>query len=150
MEKKIIYKLINEELNNFSFLGIDKKDKKDEIIYSKEFQTKLIFDIINNLSNKEIFPYTSFIYNTEEDSNTVSFEDTHNLDVELSVKYNYDDITVELTILLFGHNIIDINQTDDIEFKIFDEDGGKLDLSWLTKNKDLRNKFIKKIINQVS
>lgn len=131
---KKIYKLINEEISKFNFLGVDDRNDNIEInsmLEDSTFQKKLILDYIDN-SNKLSFEEVcqNSIKIEKEDENRILFDISY---IEC-YSYDYDSkkkpISIEFG--LFGNDIV-LSKIDDDNFKI---DWSKLEVSLSVKHGD--------------
>ena len=135
IHKKQLYRIINEELSDFDFLSMDKfskMKKTDSLLSSKEFQTKLINDLLFN-NNKYILNDSAHYIELNEDLFEYSKEFDYSFNGEkqpiyLRIEGDHDDY-VASDIIFFG------------------SDGVKLDFKWLEKNEPLKKKFVEKLVS---
>ncbi len=148
MKRKELYRVINEELSEFDFLGMTGvKDELDHnnLLHSKEFQTNLVKDIITNLTNKNKFKnYSSTFVNKETDINN----DTENIELEIDLTYNFKDKDYELIMFIDGdreHETDDLN-LENFDMKLFSKAGDQIKMEWVEKNKELYKRLLQSLI----
>lgn len=111
MRKKDFYRIINEEISNFDFLGNDQRLKEQEsveLIANEQFQKQFIIDSITNMRDK-INIINSDAYVTDNDPE-VQIEDYHNdlnidVNVDLTYKRTPQDEPIELGLGFDGQNV---------------------------------------------
>jgi hypothetical protein len=151
-DMKNLYKLINEEINGFDFLGIEKINKEannKHVLDSREFQTQFINDVITSQSDKSKFPKISASISVVD--NDTTFNDvSKSVDIEVYLTYNYNGRDFGLTIFLSG-GVLDNEEPDyeNFDIKIYTKSGDKLDISWVFSNGDLIKKFIDSLFTRV-
>ena len=87
MKTKELYKMINEEASEFDFLGMNNVDDEkthNDLLDSKEFQTNLVNDIINNMNDKNKFTNFSSTY---VNKNTDMYNDVEIIELEIEPTY---------------------------------------------------------------
>jgi hypothetical protein len=152
MNKKEMIKIINEEISNFDYLGMDIQQKevnKKELVNSKEFIVKLINDILEE--NTENFKFKEVVGTKKEVDDLHNMFNVGNSDLFYEIHFFYDFMGVdyEFTILLEGNNITTeptINWGEIDTTLVFDEIGEEVDIDWLKKNDKIYEKFIKSLI----
>ena len=167
MEKKHVIRLINEEISNFDYLNIDELEKEDSVdglLKSKEFQTKLIHDLMTSFTNNQIFKDKEII---QQDSNVEDLEpdSTQKLNVTYIVDfiYNYMGKDMPLSVIIEGNDLwqdlritsdpgdwytppsgeanLDFDWTD-FQVKVMYDGEIEVEMDWLYKNKELFRKFL--------
>lgn len=148
--KKELYKVINEEISNFDFLGMEDNNNEDvhnSVLLSKEFQTNLVIDLINNSKNKDKFKK---LFTTYEHSDVNSFDDTEKIEIELEITYNFNEKNYELIFFIDGESKDDEIKPENFDLTIFSKGGEKIPFDWVEKNQNLYttliNKFLKPLL----
>ena len=146
MKRKELYKVINEEISEFDFLGMTGvKDEFDHnnLLHSKDFQTNLIKDIITNLNdNNKIKNFSSTFVNKEIDTN----HDSESIELEIELTYNYKETNYELIIFIEGDKEDDKTNLDNFDMKLFSKAGDQIKMEWVEKNKELYKRLIESLI----
>lgn len=142
-----IRKIIKEEISGFDFLSMEKDSSetvRDTILSSKEFQTNLVIDIINNSKDKDKFKNLSATFvNKDVDR----FNDVENIELELDITYSFNEKNYDLIMFLDGEKDGDEIRYDEFEFKLFSKAGDQIKFGWIENNKKLFNALIKKIVS---
>lgn len=141
MERKNLYRVINEEINGFDFLNMDRVRKDtdlDEMLRSKDFQVKLITDICEN--DNSSMSDIDVIYREED-----GWDDDKN-DYSYSTEFNfkYKDDIIPIYISVEGNHKF----PEDSSIAFFTIDGKKIDFSWIEKNKVLKKKVVNALVNE--
>jgi hypothetical protein len=176
MEKKHIIRLINEEIGDYDFIGLDKMNEEDSnnmLLNGKEFQTQFVFDVVNNFKNTIKLADVNASSSNDEDlfKNGSETGDAFNLEYDVDIIYNYLGKSIPLTLVFEGHNIqygmggyynagnydmqpegdayfTYINWSD-INLTVYDGDGGEVKMKWIRGNKPLYDTFIKKFTEDI-
>ena len=146
MKRKEIYKMINEEVSEFDFLGITDVNNElahDKILKSKEFQTNLIKDVVTNISNKNKFTdiSTTFI-NKETDINN----DTETIELEMELTYHYNEEQYNLILFMDGNVDDESINYNGFNIKFFSNAGDQIKMEWIEQNKELYKRLIESLI----
>jgi len=141
MERKQFYKLINEEIGSFDFLGMDKVDKDvatDEMLKSKGFQVKLINDICMN--DESSISDVDTMYREEDKW------DDENSDFDFYIEFNYEYLgdKIPMYITIEGN----AKFSEDASITFFSVDGRKVDFTWIEKNEGLKKKFVNCLVDE--
>lgn len=147
MKTKILYKIINEEVSSFDFLGmnnINDENTHNDLLNSKEFQTNLVNDIINNKNDKTKFSDFSATY---VNKNIDTYIDVEIIELEIEPTYLFEGKNYDLIFFISGS----YEDEDDIKFKtfnikIFSKAGDQIKMGWIEKNVDLYEEFIKTLV----
>ena len=146
MKTKELYRMINEEASEFDFLGMNKlndENTHNDLLESKEFQTNLVNDIINNISDKNKFTKFSATYiNRDVDMHN----DIEIIELEIELTYVFEDKDYQLIFFLSGNNDNKIN-FNLFNIKIFSKAGDQIKMEWVEKKKDLYEVFIESLIS---
>ena len=118
MKDKNLVRIINEEISGFDFLNqkqLQEEDNIENTLKSRDFQTKLVYDLLNNFNNPAVIKNKEVI---EQSSNSEELEpdSTQRLNVSFiaDFTYNYNGIDMPLTIIIEGDNIwYDLNVKHD-------------------------------------
>jgi len=173
MNHKDIIRIINEELQEFDFLGTNEAEQEQDyatFLNDRTFQTRLIHDIINNYGDKTRFKDEEVTYQRTTEDDILQNE---RLDVEYGVDltYMYDGKDIRLSFNLNGDNIShDLDHYDrpatyetppegdiwynsidwdDIDLDIFDDDGNEINFDWLKKNNNLYRRVISTMVTPI-
>ena len=174
MKKNNIYRIIKEEIEEFDFLNINKVNEEElnnQLLNSKEFQTNLVNDIITNFDNQSKFREINVMYqqNNVDDLEIDEGGNTPlNLTYDLDITYVFNGKPIKLSVLLEGNNVryeaeefFDTGSYDtppstdfefkkidwdDIDLKIFTEDGDEINFDWLYKNTKLYGNVVRSLI----
>lgn len=138
----------------------------EEILKSRDFQTNLINDLINNKRNVSSWE----VYEQSGSIQDIDNQDDNDFDIDymFNFKYNYKGVEIPLSIFING--TVDVNwvgkyisathwqpaeypqpEIDEkslgrmLDFSLFDDDGSEVDISWLTP--ELERKVAKSIIS---
>ena len=169
---KNIKNIINEE--TFDFLSTNENEQQDaieEVLSSKDFQTRLVFDLYNNFDNPNIIKDKEVV---EQSSNKEDLEaDGYtNLDIRyiLDFTYNYNGQEMPLNIIIEGNDVrydLDIDTDpgdyltpssteskldvawDDINTKVMYDGAFDVDMDWLYKDKQKARAFLEKFISDL-
>jgi len=165
--KKNLIRILNEEVSNFDYLSqeqIQEDDNVEQVLKSRDFQTKLVYDLVNSwnnpniIKNKEVIEQSSNVEDLEPDS-------TQRLNVSFiaDFKYDYNGQELPLSIIVEGENMWqDLNVTrdagdyyteptadatldydwKDIGVKIMYDGAIEIELNWLYENEEKYKKFI--------
>jgi hypothetical protein len=146
MKRKELYKVINEEISEFDFLGMTSvKDEfeHNNLLNSKEFQTNLIKDIITNISDSnKIKNFSSTFVNKEIDMNN----DNESIELEIELTYNYKETNYDLIIFIDGDKENDNINLENFDMKLFSKAGDQIKMEWVEKNKELYKRLIESLI----
>jgi len=174
MDKKHVIRLINEEISGYDYLDQEKLQEEDNIegvLKSKDFQTKLVHDMMNSFENPNIFKDKEVI---EQSSNVEELEPDSvqglNISYIVDFNYNYQGIDMPLSIIVEGNDMwqdLDVVRDTgdymtppsaeatldfdwmDIQSKIMYDGAVEVELDWLYKNKELYRKFLDKFISHL-
>lgn len=139
MRKKDLYRLINEEIGNFDFLGNSKVINElshEQTVNSKDFQTKLVHQLLTNSSI-----ITNAIY-TNKESSIEQIPST--IELELEIEFSYNNKIYSIILLLEGE---DINEPDSFNLKLFSKGGEEIDLEWVKRNPEIYSNLIKFLLS---
>jgi len=176
MENKQLIRIINEEISNFDYLSqeqIQEEDNMQGVLKSRDFQTKLVYDLINNwnnpniIKNKQVIEQTSNVDQLEPDS-------VQRLNVSFIADFNYDYSGNEmpLTIIVEGQDMwqdLQVNRDGgdymtppsadatlnydwtEIGVKVMYDGEYEVELDWLyeEKNKKLYEKFVQHFVGNL-
>lgn len=146
MNRKKLYRMINEEISGFDFLGMDsnaKEDAHDKILSSKDFQTNLVIDVINDPNNTDKFKKIS---STFVNKDVDRFNDVENVEVEIDVTYSFKEKDYELIFFLDGDKDDDIN-FNEFNLKLFSKAGDQIKFDWVKKNEKLYKTFVESLVS---
>lgn len=174
MKDKNLVRIINEEISGFDFLNqkqLQEEDNIENTLKSRDFQTKLVYDLLNNFNNPAVIKNKEVI---EQSSNSEELEpdSTQRLNVSFiaDFTYNYNGIDMPLTIIIEGDNIwYDLNvkhdrgdyytppstesnldyDWKDISVKVMYDGAIEVDLDWLYKNDKVYQKFVDYFVNDL-
>ena len=142
-----MYRLINEEVSKFDFLGMENsgnEDARDSILSSKDFQTNIVIDIINNPNDRNKFKKISTTFvNKDVDM----FNDVEKVDLAIDMTYCYNEKDFELIFFLNGEKDGDDISFKDFSLKVFSKAGDQIKFDWVEKNEKLYNTLIEKIVS---
>jgi len=173
MDQKDIIRIINEEIQEFDFLGTDEAQNEQDYsnyLSDRNFQTQFVYDVINSFNDKTKFKDEDVTYKrTSEDD--ILDKETLNIDYGVDITYIYDGKDIRLSLNFDGDSIshdlqhydqpatyetppegdIWYNSIDwsDIDLNIFDDDGNEVNFDWLKSNQDMYNKFISAVISPI-
>lgn len=144
---KFLYKIINEEISNFDFLGFEggkNEEIHNEILQSKEFQTNLIIDLVNNPNNKDKFKSisTTYIHNDVK-----SYDERESIELEIEITYTFKEKNYELIFFIDGEENFDDIKFENFDLTIFSKAGEKIPFDWVIKNKNLFTTLINKLVS---
>lgn len=146
MKRKELYKVINEEISEFDFLGIeDVKNEFDHnnLLNSKEFQTNLIKDIITNLTDNNKFKkFSSTFINKDTDVNN----DKESIELEIEISYNFKEKNYDLILFIDGDYDGDNINSEIFDIKLFSKAGDQIKMEWVEKNNELYKRLIESLI----
>lgn len=146
MNKKELYRMINEEISDFDFLGIANSSaeiQRDSILTSKEFQTNFMIDLINNSQDKSKFKKLSSTF-INKDVNM--FDDSENIEVEVEIIYCFEEKDYGLVLFLDGDKTEDNINYKNFNLKIFSKAGDEIKFDWVINNEKLYETLIRGII----
>lgn len=146
MKIKYIYKLINEEVSKFDFLGMDNtsnEETREGILASKEFQTNLVIDIINNPENRDKFKKISATFVNKDIDR---FNDLEIVELEIDMTYSFNETDYDLIFFLDGDKDDDNIKYKDFNLNLFSKAGEKVKFDWIQKNEKLYETLIEKIV----
>jgi hypothetical protein len=174
MAKKQIIRLINEEISNFDFLGLDEikqEDSIESVLKSRDFQVRFVNDVLRNFNDGTIFKDKEEI---EQSSNVEDLQpdgyEKLNVTYIIDFKYNYQGKDMPLSIIIEGNNVwYDLQVTNDpgdwytppsgeasldidwndFGVKIMYDGEIEVELDWLYKNKELYKKFVQMFIGNL-
>lgn len=142
MKRKELYKLINEEIGTFDFLGNSEMKNElshEQVVASKDFQTKLVHEL---LTNSQIISNATYV---NKDSNVDEYPSV--IELELEIDFSYEDREYVLILLLEGEedsdNKIDM---DSFNLKLFSKGGEEINIDWVRRNPDLYSKLIESLL----
>ena len=146
MKRKEIYKMINEEVSEFDFLGITGVNNElahNKILKSKEFQTNLIKDVVTDISNKNKFSdiSTTFV-NKETDINN----DTETIELEMELTYHHNEEQYNLILFMDGNVDDESINYNGFNIKFFSNAGDQIKMEWIEQNKELYKRLIESLI----
>lgn len=145
--KKELYRMINEQISEFDFLSMDNSNaesERDTILNSKDFQTSLIIDLINDFNNKNKFKKMSITFvNKDVDM----FDQSEIIEAELDLTYSFNEKDYDLIFFIDGYRDGDNIPYNDFELKIFSKAGDQIKFDWIEKNEKLYNTLIKEIVS---
>lgn len=146
---------------------INNVDEMDLIIKSKEFQTSLINDLINNKRNIvewKLMDSSGGLGDVEQGT----IKDNFDIDYSFDFKYRYNGKIIPLTLFITGniHYNISPSRNGDwlnapeggevevdkqnlgsgLDLALFDQDGSEISIKWLTP--DLEKKLTKQIMQE--
>jgi len=146
MKRKELYRVINEELSEFDFLGmtgVKDEFEHNNLLNSKEFQTNLIKDIITSLSDKNKFKkFSSTFVNKETNVNN----DTENIELEIELTYTFDEKDYDLILFIDGDQENDKINFENFDIKLFSKAGDQIKMGWVEKNNELYKRLIESLI----
>ena len=174
MKKKNLIRIINEEISGFDYLNqeqLEEEDNVENVLKSRDFQTKLVHDLMNNFNDPNLFKDKEVI---EQSSNVEDLEPNSgkglNLTYIVDFTYNYQGKDMPLTVIIEGENVwhdlqvdtdpgdwytepssqasLDLNWMD-IDTKIMYDGAIEIDLSWVFRNKDLYMKFLEYFVGDL-
>lgn len=108
MKKSDFIKIINEEISDFSFLGIDdmlKEQEEVELLQDEEFQKQFIIDSITNFKSKIKIIETETAYIQEPDYNKGdddSGSDIVSLEYYIKIEYSYNENPISFALDFVG------------------------------------------------
>lgn len=161
-------RIIKEEISNYQYLGLDnikEQDSVDSTLNSKEFQTRLVHDIMNNVVKfKEEYGVIDDVEDNGFGDNVIP-----RLEKNYTFEYNYGGRMFNLELDLEGRNL-PVQSTgqnikggyytqdeyptpESIDYSgvdiIFWEDGAEIKMPWLDKNAQLKDKIVRSIIGEM-
>lgn len=174
MKDKKLIRAINEEISNFDFLNQEELQEENNMVdflKSKEFQTRLIYDLMNRFNNNTIFKNKEVI---EQSSNVEELEpdSSQRLNVTYVVDFNYDfnGRDLPLSIIIEADNIwqdlsvkhvtgdydtepstntiLDFDWSD-FRVKVMYDGETEVDLEWLYNNKPVFKTFLERFIGDL-
>lgn len=131
MKRKVLYKIINEEIGTFDFLGnsaIQNELSHEQIVSSKEFQTQLVHALLTD---------TSVIINATYLSKDSNLGDEYPaiIELELEIEFPYNDKKFNLILLLEGEENNDKGvDYDSFNMKLFSKGGEEINIDWVKKS----------------
>jgi len=170
MNHKEIIKIINEEISEYNFLNheaIQEEDNFNAVLNSKDFQVKLVNDIINH--SQTIKDWKMDYSSTKEAEAYDNTEDLVDFEFQYSFIYNYNKHDLKLSLDIIGDKVAYDTQGsyksatklqpaefperiqthyEDAEVILYDEGGEIINIDWLNKNRPLKYKLIKGIVGE--
>lgn len=174
MGKKNIIRVINEEISEFDYLNIDELENSDNrgaILNSKDFQTKLVYDVINQ--NKATIRDWDEQYSQVDpvDDNGWGEDTIKYLYKYYDFKYHYNEHVFDLNLEIIGEDLPVATTGDyspatqlqpeehpeaenvdytDIQITFSDEDErDEINTEWLDKDTNLRKKLATTLLGQL-
>ena len=156
MKRKDLYRIINEEVGEFDFLGIEQENidvDKHNLVHSRDFQIQFVSDVIRDFNNKEKFSY-NFVYDSKKTDNMLNQFDMEGLNIafDIDIDYNFQNEIMGIVIIVEGVNI-DIEDTEHLDdwgnnfkIKFFDDNGAVIKFDWLLENDEIYQQFIETLI----
>ena len=169
---KNIKNIINEEA--FDFLSTNENDQQDaveEVLRSKDFQTKLVYDLYHNFDDPNIIKDKEIV---EQSSNKEELESDGYIDLNiryiLDFNYDYNGHKMPLNIIIEGNDVkydLDVDTDpgdyltpsytdsnldiawDDINTRVMYDGTYDVDMEWLYKDKQKTRKFLDKFISDL-
>ena len=167
MGKKNIIRVINEEISDFDYLNIDELENDDNrgtILNSKDFQTKLVYDVINQ--NKatirdwdEQYSQVDPIVDDGWDGQQIKY-----LYKSYDFKYHYNEHVFNLNLEIIGENLpVGATQLQpeenpeaenvdfsNIQITFSDEDErDEINTEWLDNDQNLRIKLATTLLGDI-
>ena len=172
MDKKRLYRIINEEISEFDFLGMDSIKEEENvasIVNSKDFQINLMNDLSKghymnpNITDWEIETKYSDIDDIDYDDDRINFEFGANF------TYIYQGKKIPLFILIEGNDIvvdksgeyvspsrmqpaeypqIENTQYEDVDISLFTGEGDEINISWIDTNPKLKANVAEGIVGK--
>ena len=155
---KNIIKMINEEINNFDFLGNDKHEMSMEniqLMENEDFQKQFIIDFLTGKSEKYQIIDSIEVKLIGDWENTENTDNENQLGVECNtdLEYTYDSTKQPISFSLsFESDSISITDGDvnwgDIDVTLFTPEGDEIKFTALENAPDnIRELFIREFIN---
>lgn len=154
-----ITKLINEEMNDYDFLGNDKYEMSLEnlqLLENEDFQKQFIIDFLIGKSEKyEILDSIEIKILGDWERIGDDFDDRLGIECDVNIKYFYDEKKEPITFsILFESNNISISDGDinwnDIDVTLFAPDGDEIKFSALeSAPNNIQELFIREFIGDV-
>lgn len=168
MVKNEIFRIINEEVGKFNYLNNDsikEEANEDELLNSKEFQTRLIHDIINGVVKfKDEYGVIDDV-----DDNGWGDDVIPRLEKQYSFVYNYNGRPFNLGLDLQGTNLPVTSSGQNIKGNYYTQDeyptpesvdysnmevffwneGTEIKMPWFEKNYKLKDKFVRSILGDM-
>lgn len=156
MRKKDLYRIINEEVGEFDFLGIDDSNidlQNHNLVHSREFQIQFVSDVINEFNNKDLFTY-NFVFDSKKTDNILNSFNAEgtNVSFDIDVEYKYQGESIGMYIILEGENIDSEdkehsdNWVGNFNVKFFDEKGSIIKFDWLIEKDDIFKQFVETLV----
>jgi hypothetical protein len=134
---------IKEESETINLENITNKNNIS--LNSKEFQTKFIMDIVNNIQNENVFKNVS---SKSLDYTQGKLSKHHKeiiIELVIDITYRYNNSDYDFIIKLSGDKINNNVDYDNFEFDVSSNDQN-IDFDWVRKNKKLFTTIIKKLV----
>jgi hypothetical protein len=157
MKKKELYRIINEEVSEFDYLGLDQENKDNEsikLVESRDFQIQFVSDVITDFKNDEKFS-CDYVYDSKRNDNMINHTQTEGLDVsfDLDIDYQYQGDVVSVYIILESDNMeiedrVNSDWSKNFNIKFFDESGSIVNFDWVVNNEILYQKFVEALISE--
>ena len=168
MDNKLL-RIINEEISGYQYLSLDnikEEDNTDATLNSREFQTRLIHDIMNKVIkvNDEGGVIDDIEDNGFGDDVVPRLEKTFNFDFVFNGQpyhFNMDFEGRNLPVSTSGQNMPATNlqpaefpEAENVDYSgvnvlFWDENGSEIKMPWLEKNDQLRDKFVRSIMGNI-
>ena len=170
MYKKNLIKIINEEISEFDFLGM-KEIKEEEnfasMVNSRDFQVSLMNDLATKNYNNNITDFDiNTTYSNIDDLN--DFDDIITFEYGADFVYNFNENKISLYLSIDGDVPFDISgeyrsatylsppekpRIEKADYKyatinLYTKDGEQIDISWVNKNNQLKQKIIENLIGE--
>ena len=143
MKRKELYKLINEEIGMFDFLGnseIQNELSHQQMVSSKDFQTKLIHELINNP-----IIITNATYVNKDSNLDDSYPAQVNLELEITFPFNGREYNMILLIEGEENENREPNP-ESFNLKLFSKGGEEIKLNWIKNDSNLFNTLIESLL----
>ena len=172
MKAKDLYRIINESISEFDFLGVDNLHEDEDfenLLNSKDFQVKLVYEL-----SKKDSPYVEdmkVIYETS-DIEDLEFDEGEKINFQLNIEFvfNYNDNKIPMSLYIDGNNVPFSSKDEftsgnyftepkaptltgiDYEYAdifFYDGEGGiELEFDWLNNNKQLKSRLISNLLEK--
>lgn len=148
MEK--IFEIINEELNDFDFLGVEERVRNEdniEFLRKEEFQKQYIIDTLLNPDKINVETLESSIDEIEGES-----RNRYNFKHKPRIKYTYDSEKqpMEFQLEIVGSGKIDEEFSDNFDINLLSTSGEVLEFKAFNKApKKIKSLFIRENIHEL-